>query len=131
MELNLLTKNDNVGINITEDLVVNPANYKQACDLIEEGKRNSGAYKSAADLLGVSVPDVIYAANKESGKFEAFANRVNAFPNGCHFRVHSFPPVSPFSLEQGVDPDGQVRLDNNAMDQMRILKDKFPSGVRI
>lgn len=124
MELNLLTKNDNVGINITEDLVVNPANHKQACDLIEEGKRNSDAYKSAADLLGVSVPDVIYAANKEGGKLEAFADRVNAFPNGCHFRVHPFPPASPFSLEQGVDPDGYVCLDNNAMDQMRALKDK-------
>ena len=124
MELNLLTKNDNIGINITEDLVVNPANREQACNLIEEGKRNSDAYKSAADLLGVSVPDVIYAANKEGGKLETFADRVNAFPNGCHFRVHSFPPVSPFSLEQGVDPDGYVCLDNNAMDQMRALKDK-------
>ena len=124
MEANLLAENNNIGINITEDLIIDPAKYQQAGYLAELSKRDPDFYKSAAESLGVSVPDVIYAANKECGKPEAFADRVNAFPNGCHFRVHPFPPASPFSLEQGVDSNGQVCLDNNAMNQVRALKDK-------
>lgn len=106
------------------DVKINP--YAKIAEMLNEGSKDGKQY-SAEDIPGLM--DRVESA--EAQKAENFLKDVEALPDGTSFRVHPFPPNSPFSMENcRIDTENRTSyiFDPIAMEQIEALHKKASAG---
>lgn len=145
----VLDNPENVGLNITNQRLVDPTVMQQLAwangivKSAEEAEASFDPYEIIANKLNEErdegkkikaedIPELMKQAEvREAQKAENFRAEIESLPDGTSFRVHPFPPNSPFAMENcRKDTENGTRyvFDPIAMEQIEALYRKTNSG---
>ena len=145
----VLDNPENVGLNITNQHLIDPVvmqqlalargiireaeisdvkfnPYAKIAEMLNEGSKE-GKQFSAEDIPGL----MGQVEATEAQKAESFLKNIEALPDGASFRVHPFPPNSPFAMENcRVNAENRTSyvFDPIAMEQIEALHKKANAG---